>query len=563
MEKKALTTDELNNLPHGILVLLYQQLQDSLQLMVAQTETIQKQNQQLLKQVESLQESIAVLQQNRFGRSSEKNLPIQGQYSLFPDENPVINEAEEVIDKEGMPEEPEFETVVRKKRKRPVGKREADLEGMEVIVEPTCEIPADELEKLFPKGYHRLPDEIYKDLEYVPAHFIVHEHHVAVYAGNHDVGGIVRAPHPKRLLQNSILTPELASGVFNAKYVNQIPINRLKEEFDRCGANISTQVMCGWMIKLVERYLEPFYAALHKEQLSSKLIHCDETPFTVVEKKDNPSAKDPHKHYMWVYHTSDQYGSHPIYVYQYTQGRSHETPKNYLKGYKGILMTDGYQVYHTLEKERPDELKVAGCWAHARRKFAELVKSGNGISASKRRMAEEAVQRINSIYHLDNMYKEASAPERLNYRQTVIRTQTEAYFTWVNEALETKGLDKGSKLYKALIYSHNQEQFLKAFLNDAMIPLDNNDAERSIKKFCVGKHNWHIADTKRGAHASAVLYSIAETAKANGLKPREYFVFLLKGILEHPELEDPNNYLADLMPWSEKVPAEAKKKIKQ
>ena len=563
MDKKTFTTDELNNIPHGVLVMLYQQLQDSFQVMISQNETIQKQNEQLLKQVDSLQESIAVMQQNRFGRSSEKNLQIPGQCVLFPDTNPMLNEAELVLDQEGMAEEPTYETVVKKHGKRPKGKREADLEDLETIVEPTYTIPEEELKTLFPKGYHRLPDEVYKDLEYVPAHLVVHEHHIAVYAGNHDVGGIVRAPHPKRLLQNSILTPELASGVFNAKYVNAIPIHRLKEEFDRCGANISTQVMCGWMIKLVDRYLEPFYEALHKEQLKSKLIHCDETPFCVVEKKENSQAKDPHKQYMWVYHIAEQYGGHPIYVYCYTEGRGYEIPKKYLDGYKGILMTDGYQVYHTLEKERPDELKVAGCWAHARRKFADLVKSGSGIPAAKRRVAEEAVQRINAIYHLDNTQKEATAKERLNYRQTVIKAQVEAYFAWVDEILNTQGLDKGSKLYHALNYSHNQKQFLKAFLDDPIIPLDNNDAERSIKKFCVGKHNWHIAATKSGAHASAVLYSIAETAKANGLKPREYFLFLLKGLLEQPELKDPAEYLSDLMPWSEKVPAEARKTIKK
>ena len=135
----------------------------------------------------------------------------------------------------------------------------------------------------------------------------------------------------------------------------------------------------------------------------------------------------------------------------------------------------------------------------------------------------------------------------------------DAYFAWINETLSKPGLDKSSKLVTALNYSKNQEKYLRVFLDDPKLPLDNNDAERSIKKFCVGKKNWQIIDSKNGAEASAMMYSLAETIKANGLKPYEYFSYLLNQLKEYPRNNVPEDVLADLMPWSDKLPDECRK----
>lgn len=547
MEKGTISRDELHKIPHDLLVDMFLQLNSSLTMM-------QKQNETLIKQISGLQEGIAVLTQQRFGRKTEKLSEMPGQLSLTFDPADAINEAEAITDG-GIPEEPEMETVIIRRKSKTKGKREADLSGMETIIEPTITIPEERLLELFPKGYHRLPDEVYKDLEYQPAKFVVHEHHIAVYAGNGDTG-VVRADRPERLLKNSILTPSLVAAIFEEKYVNHCPYNRLEASFKCRDANISRQNMAGWMIYIYDRYLRPMEREFHRELLKSRLIHCDETPFRMPDNGRGPTSRD----YMWVYHTCERYGSPPIFIYDYQPTRKAENPRNFLDGYEGILMTDGYQVYHTLAGERPDELKVAGCWAHAKRKFAEIVKSAGAKNAGGT-IADKANRRIAAIYHVDNMYKESSLEERLDNRKNSVKPLVDEYFTWLKSLQGSPEIDQSSKTAKAIHYSINQEPYLRLFLTDAMIPLDNNDAERSIRAFCIGKKNWQIIDSKQGAKASAMYYSIAETVKANGLKPHEYFQYVLEQMLLHLD-DKPEDYISDLVPWSDKLPKSCKKRSK-
>ena len=547
MEKRTISRDELHRIPHDLLVDMFLQMDSSLTMM-------QKQNETLIKQISGLQESIAVLMQQRFGRKTEKLSEMPGQLSLTFDPDDAINEAEAITD-DGIPEEPEMETVIVRRKPKTKGKREADLSGMETVIEPAVTIPEERLLELFPKGYHRLPDEVYKDLEYQPAKFVVHEHHIAVYAGNGDTG-VVRADRPERLLKNSILTPSLAAAIFEEKYVNHSPYNRIEASFKCRDANISRQNMAGWMIYIHDRYLRPMKREFRRKLLKSRLIHCDETPFRMPDNGRGPNAKD----YMWVYHTCERYGSPPIFIYDYRPARKAENPRNFLDGYEGILMTDGYQVYHTLAGERPDELKVAGCWAHAKRKFAEIVKS-TGVKTANGTIADKANRRIAAIYHVDNMYKEASLEERLDHRKNSVKPLVDEYFTWLKNLQGSLEMDQSSKTAKAINYSINQEDYLRLFLTDAMIPLDNNDAERSIRAFCIGKKNWQIIDSKQGAEASAMFYSIAETVKANGLKPHEYFQYVLEQMLLHLD-DKPEEYIRDLVPWSDKLPESCKKRNK-
>ena len=547
MEKRTISRDELHRIPHDLLVDMFLQMDSSLTMM-------QKQNETLIKQISGLQESIAVLTQQRFGRKTEKLSEMPGQLSLTFDTDDAINEAEAITD-DGIPEEPEMETVIVRRKPKTKGKREADLSGMETVIEPAVTIPEERLLELFPKGYHRLPDEVYKDLEYQPAKLVVHEHHIAVYAGNGDTG-VVRADRPERLLKNSILTPSLAAAIFEEKYVNHSPYNRIEASFKCRDANISRQNMAGWMIYIHDRYLRPMKREFRRKLLKSRLIHCDETPFRMPDNGRGPNAKD----YMWVYHTCERYGSPPIFIYDYRPARKAENPRNFLDGYEGILMTDGYQVYHTLAGERPDELKVAGCWAHAKRKFAEIVKS-TGVKTANGTIADKANRRIAAIYHVDNMYKEASLEERLDHRKNSVKPLVDEYFTWLKNLQGSLEMDQSSKTAKAINYSINQEDNLRLFLTDAMIPPDNNDAERSIRAFCIGKKNWQIIDSKQGAEASAMFYSIEETVKANGLKPHEYFQYVLEQMLLHLD-DKPEEYIRDLVPWSDKLPESCKKRNK-
>ena len=540
MEKRIhLTEEQLNQIPKDVLITMHLQL----------TETMNKvaeQNNQLLRQVASLEEKIDILTQRHFGRKTEKASEIDGlQLSFLSDAAEALNEAEYLLDNaEGSQLEPSPEEPVRKRTKRK-GKRQSDMQYLETVVDEHT-IPEEKLNEYFPRGYDVLPHNTYYTVEYVPAKFIEHEHHVFKYAGKHGEG-IRVADAPEKLLPNSILTPSLAAGIFNAKYLNAVPLTRLGEDFARIDMNISRQTLANWMISISERYLEFIYRRMHREMMKSKLIHCDETPFKLVTPEKGPNSKA----YMWVYHTMEVYDSHPIFIYDYQDSRRSDMPRNFLKDYKGILVTDGYQVYHKLAKDRPDELKVAGCWAHCKRKFDDVLKAVK-TSNPNGAISAEAHKRISAIYHVDNMYKSSAPEERLDNRQKSVKPLVDAFFEWL-QAIDTTLMDKSGALYHAINYAVNQEPYLRAFLDDPIIPLDDNDAERSIKKFCVGKHSWHIISSKRGARASAILYSIAETSKANGLKPYEYFKYLLESMLEHLD-DKPADYIDDLLPWSEKIP---------
>lgn len=561
MENQLFTEEKLNTLPKETIVMLLLQQGETLRILSENYSVLQKQNEKLLKQSEDLQEQIAILMQQRFGRKSEKNLQINGQLS-FDLENPnVFNEAE-IYTEDGFADEPTIDETVVVRKKRPKGKRAVDLAGIPTTIENHY-LDNSVLDEKFPKGWHQLDDEVYKELKRIPATYEVVEHHIGVYAGNGYDSMIIRGEAPKRLLNHSILTPSLAASVFTSKYVNALPLNRISEYYSYDGINISRQTMAGWMIRLHQYYLEPVHQMMKEYLLRSVLIHCDETPFTMSGEKD---AEDPQsKHYMWVYHSPGKGDGPPIYLYEYDNGsRAGRVINEYLKGYKGTLVTDGYQSYHTLQKERADDIKVAGCWAHSRRKFAEIIKSVKDPSTFTpgQKIASEAIKRIAAIYHTDNMFKGSSPEEIFDNRQQSVKPLVDAYFAWIKDVLGNEKLDKSSALTKALNYSVNQEAYLRIFLSDPNVPLDNNDAERSIKKFCVGKHSWHLIESKNGAKASAMLYSIAETAKANNLNPFEYFKYLMEEIKEYPRNNVPKEKLLELMPWSEALPDCCKKQMK-
>lgn len=555
MENKVISIDELNKLSKETISMLYLQTFEMLQ-------NLQTQNVNLIAQVEDLKQQMAILVNQRFGKRSEKLSQLPGQLSFNMDDPAVFNEIEVITD-HGFVEEPSAEEVVPEhiRRKRPKGKRAVDLSGIEVEV-VNHYLPEDILNSEMPGGWHQMEDEIYTELERIPPSYKVVEHHVGVYASNGNGSRIMRGKAPGRLLNHSILTPSLAASIFTAKYINAVPLNRISEGYGYDGLNISRQVMAGWMIRLSDYYLGSVHQMMKDELKKAPLIHCDETPFVMSGEKD---AKDPQsKDYMWIYHSPGIQDSKKIYLYEYDNGsRSAAVIDRYLEGYKGILVSDGYASYHALDRKH-DDLKVAGCWVHCKRKYAEIVKTvkkGAALSPAQQ-IAREAAERIAVIFHTDNLSKGKSSQEILDNRQQSVKPLVDAFFAWVKDILNNKVISS-TDLKKALTYSVNQEKYLRVFLESAIIPLDNNDAERSIKKFCVGKHSWHIIDSKKGAKASAILYSIAETAKANGLNPFEYFKFLMEQLKEYPRNDVPAEELKKLMPWSETLPDCCKQLKKQ
>lgn len=284
------------------------------------------------------------------------------------------------------------------------------------------------------------------------------------------------------------------------------------------------------------------------------MIQADETP--VLVSKDGRKAGS--KSFMWVYRTGKMYDAAPIVLYEYQKTRNASHPRTFLEGYSGICVTDGYQVYHTLEKES-ETLTIAGCWSHARRKFADVVKTF-GKGKAKGTLAELALRQIAAIFKLEEEYKELSPQDRVIRRQLSVKPLVDAFFEWVKNNRDR--VPPQSETGKGFTYCINQEKYLRVFLDNGNVPADNNAAEQAIRGFCIGKSNWHLIDTIHGAQASAIIYSIAETAKANNLKPYKYFEHLLTEIPKHQN--DTNmDFLAKLLPWSEELPQECRKTINE
>ena len=525
------TEEQLNKLDKELLVQLFLGLQD-------QMEGLTRQTQALNDKMQLMMEQLVLSKKSRFGRSSEKMAgPGQIRFMEVDGEIVFFNEAEAVCDLDAP--EPDSLEPQQPKKKKQAGKREADLAGLPVRRIDHYLSEKELAAEFGEKGWKQLPDAISRCYRFVPAKVEVEEHHVGVYSSKTD-DRMVKAPHPKKLLPGSLVSPSLAAAVLNGKYVNAVPLYRLEKEFERYGLAITRQNMANWVIRLGESCFGPLYDYLHTLLYRYPVIQADETP-VLVNKDGRPAGS---KSWMWVYRSGCLYQKEQVILYEYQKTRNASHPRKFLKDYNGICVTDGYQVYHTLEKEKED-LKIAGCWVHCRRKFEEALEV-IPKELRKQSVLDLLMNQIRAIYREEGKLSGFSADERVEKRQLV-----DAFFAYVKQ--NSGRVPKSGKAREAFTYALNQEPYLRVFLENGNVPMDNNASERAIRGFCIGKKNWEMIDTVHGASASAIIYSISETAKANGLKPYEYFEYLLTEIPKHQD-ESSTDFLADLLPWSEKLP---------
>ncbi len=293
-----------------------------------------------------------------------------------------------------------------------------------------------------------------------------------------------------------------------------------------------------------DHYLAILYDHLHTLLYGYHVLQADETPVEVTKDGRPTGAKS----YIWIYRTGKSYGK-AIVLYEYQKDRKADHPQEFLKGFQGVCVTDGYQAYHSLERKTAG-LTIAGCWAYARRKYADALKAIKDKDNQKGTLAYDAVKQIGAIYKLDHELEGLEPSERQHRRQMEVKPLVDAYFAWAKK--HQSEVPPKSQTGKAFIYSINQEAYLRVFLNDGEVPMDNNATESTLRGFCIGKHNWRLIDTVRGAESSAVIYSITETTKSNGLKVYEYVEHLLTEIPKHMDDTD-LSFLDDLLPWSENL----------
>lgn len=520
-----LTPDELKKLNKSSLIMIISSLQDQLSNISAQ--------------LNILTEQIALMNQRSFGRKTESAGQIPYQLSLFDDA--AAKDASSA-----KAEEPEVkEVIVSSYTRKEKTKREDKLNGLPARIFEHKLTP-EELAEKFPKGYKELPCEIYKRLAFIPQMFMVDEHHVHVYASKSNDGTIVKAKRPPDVFRNSMATPSLIAALITGKYADHLPLERLAKRYRDNGVRLETNTLANWMINSSDQYFSLLWEELKKYLLTTQVVHADESPFEVI----NDGRAAGSKSFMWVYRNGACDPDHPVVIYDYQKTRCTDHPEQFLKDYSGILVTDGYQVYHSLEKKQKG-LQVAGCWVHAKRKFAELVKAA-GSENAEGIIAAEASRRISSFFHYDKKWKDLSKEEREKERQRVLKPKVDDFFEWAKETIQK--LSPEGATAKGLQYCINQETFLRVFLSNGNVPMDNNRAEQAIRPFTLGRKNWVNMFSEQGAEASSVLYSLVETAKANNLRVYDYLDYALTQLVNHSEDTD-REFLQDILPWSDYVKA--------
>ena len=488
-----------------------------------------------------LSDRLTLAQRKQFGSSSEKYADGYTQMNLF-------NEAEQEADLAAA--EPEMEEIHPKsyKRKKKTGKKEEDLSSFE-----TTEIIEHKLEgedRFCPEcgtKYKVVTTETVKYLKFVPARFEVVEEVTYVYSCP-ECGTMKRPQKDPALLKGSVATPSLVAGIMNAKYVNGMPLARQEREFARYDLNLSTKTMANWIILCAERYLGPVYDLMKEELLRSKYLHGDETRIQVI---DEPDQKGTTQNWMWVYLTDEYSGSPRMVLFQYERTRGGYHPVEFLGDtFAGYFTCDAYQAYHSL----PEQIRVTGCMTHARRRFDEALtalKRDFTKEQLKETTAYRAMARIGMLYKIEELIRDKSPEEKYSERQKQAKPLLDAFFEWLHSLEDA--VDRSSRIGEAILYTLNQEEYLRRYLEDGHLSIDNTAAERAIKNFAVGRRNWLFSKSIKGAEASATVYSITESAILNGLKPYDYLSYILermKDLGPFPAKED----LLQLLPWSDFLP---------
>ncbi len=500
----------------------------------AEYDNLRSQVTELTSKVEWLLEQFRLAQHRRFGASSEKSTGSGNEQMNF------FNEAE--IASDVLVPESEIVEVEKRFHKRRNMVNESNLPDNLPVETILHELPADE--RVCPECGEELhvmgKETLRRELKLIPAKAVIVEHIRNVYACRdceRDECGvpIVKAPVANPVIKGGFASPEAVAHIANQKFVMAVPLYRQAQEWNRCGIDLSRQTMSNWMIKATFDWLEPIYDALVEILCLREVIHSDETTLQVLHESDKPAKS---KSYMWLYRTGGDTAS-PIVIYEYQPDRRAEHPKLFLKNFSGYLHADGYDGYHDLS----DNIKVVGCFAHARRKFDEAIK-GLPKKSQADSTAMIGKQFCDKLFALERDFAGLSAKERFQKRQELSRPVLNEFYDWL------RATDPPPKtgLYTAVTYAKNQRAYLERYLEDGRLEISNNRAERSIKPFVIGRKNWLFANTPRGARASAIMFSVIETAKENGLNPYEYLTYIFKNA-PNGDIRSNADHLERLLPW--------------
>jgi len=515
------------------------------QLNTALTKQVDELMQQIVKlnrQVENLTEMLIQMRRDKFGSSSESSKKDNLDGQIFMEQ--IFNEVETSADSSAKePCKISKEGTVRTKKNN----REIVLKDIPVK-KVIFNVPEEDLNcpqcgttlKIMGTKFVR------RELEYIPASLNVLEYWEESYECpkcKHTNPFIAHAQSPKSLLNHSLASASSVANVIYQKYVNAMPLYRQEQDWKNLGIELSRATMANWVIRCSEEYFDPLLERLRKELIARDIVHCDETPVQVLKE---PGKKPQTKSYMWLYRTGDD-GKAPIIIYDYKSSRSSENAAEFLKDFKGYIHSDGYSGYNKLTG-----IIRCGCWAHLRRKFWEA-RPGQSAEGSPKSNAEIGVEFCDRLFNVESILKDMSPENRYTKRLELERPILDEFWHW----LDSLNPLATSALGKAVTYAINQKPFMENYLLDGRLNISNNLAENAIRPFTVGRKNWLFSDSQAGAKASATVYSLIESAKANGLNVYKYILYVLKNMPKSEWRIHPKE-LDQFMPWSEEVKAACK-----
>ncbi len=502
-------------------------------------DSLKEQSRQKDEEIERLRQIILNLQRAQFGQRSEKRTYVlddgNQQLSLF--DTPEKSEEQSSSEPSQNSEREIRVSGHSRKKKRTLEELCASLPVEERIVDLPDE------EKVNADG-HALTcigqEYIRTELVLERARAKVVKHYRKVYADREleqetGYAEVFKPVMPPPLLPHSYASASVVTDVLMKKYVDAMPLYRQEQMWKRMGVELKRGTMANWVIQVADLYLRPFWKRIRSELLTQSTIHADETVMQVLKEKGKPATSESR---MWVY-SSAKRADIQLRCFEYRESRSGKWAKTFLEGFSGVLITDGYSGYNKVQ-----EAERAGCWAHMRRKWLEAMPEGADAKTCK---AAEGYEFCNRLFELEHQFEELTAEERLIQRKEKSGPVLEAYWKWLNTIARPTG-----KLKDAVTYAQNQKAHLSAFLEHGEIEISNNQVENAIRPFVIGRKGWLFADTPQGAEASAIIYSLMETAKANSLRLDDYLLHLLSVLPERAE-QDKDFEMDDLLPWSEEM----------
>ena len=514
------------------------ELRNMIKTLQATVDAASKREEVLIQERDNLKDEISLLRKKLFGSSSEKRvIDFPGQLNLFNEaeleQDPSIAETEElaaILPEETPKKRKTRATDAERFKGIPVIKKYIDIPEEDKTC-PVCSTPLVKIGEEF----------VRRELVFIPAKLKV----VEIYSFNYscpecskrDIPVIKKGKDGKPHMLYGMASAGTVAWVMYQKFCNSLPYCRQEKDWKQYGAAITRATMANWVIRNSEAFFRPMYEYFHRKLLERNFLMADETPLQVLHEEGRRAQT---KSYMWLFRSGED-GGIPIILYKYSPTRAGDNAVEFLQEFNGYLMCDGYSGYNKVSNA-----KRTACWAHIRRYLTDAIPKGKQLDYTQ--PSVQGMMYINQLFHLEDVIKaehssfDAIKKARLEKEKPIV----EGFLSW----LDKQNPVRGSRMDKAVTYIQNRRDYLMTYLEDGRCSFSNNLSENAIRPFTVGRKNWLFCDTPHGAQASAIVYTMVEMAKANGVNVYHYLTYLLEKL---PDDSMSDNELDQLAPWNEKV----------